>query len=124
MDDGVFDRVQRIVEELHERGIALGDLHHRDVLLGKDGSVFLVDLATAWVLGDRPGRLRHAIFERLRDADRVAVARMRARWTGGDVARAPDLAGPRAAAWHRNGRWLKRLWNRLRKGGQASNWRS
>ncbi len=113
--DDVFERLEEIVASLHARGIAHGDLHHRDVLVSENGSVFLVDLATAVVLGERPGFLRRALFERLRDADLVALARLRARWTGGDVAAAVAAVGPRAAARHARARRLRALWDRVRR---------
>jgi hypothetical protein len=115
VDGSVFDALEAVLDALHGRGIALADLNHRDVLVAADGSVHLVDLATAWLLGERPGGLRRALFDRLRDADRVAAARMRARWTGGDEAGAAARIGPRAAAWHRRGRALRRAWDRLRR---------
>ncbi len=114
VDAEVFDRVQRILDALHARGVALGDLHHRDVLVARDGSVHLVDLATARVAGPRPGPLGRWLFERWRDADRVALARLRARFAGGDPDAAVAAAGARAAAWHRRGRLVKRWLDRLR----------
>ena len=94
--------------------MALADLHHRDVLLGGDDSLYIVDLATAWVLGKRPGPIRKKIFERFCESDRVNLARMRARFTGGDVDTAVASVSPVAAAWHRRGRRVKHLWDRLR----------
>jgi len=109
-----FDRLERIVSGLHERGVALGDLHHRDVLVGEDGTVHLIDLATALVLGHRPGPLRRALFRRFRDQDRVALARLRARYCGGDEDAAIDAVGRRAASRYRRGRRAKAAWDRLR----------
>jgi hypothetical protein len=114
LDDSFFDRVAVILDRLHGRGIALGDLHHRDILVDAEGSAHVVDLATALVLGERPGRLRRAAFERLRDQDRVALARLRARWTGRDEAEAIAGVGAAAAAWHARYRALRRIWDRLR----------
>ena len=114
LDGDVFDAVAAILDDLHRRGVAVADLHHRDVLLAADGSVFLVDLAMAWVLGERPGWIRRTVFRYLCDQDRVALARMRARFTGGDVAAAVAAVGPSAAAWHARGRRLKALLDRLR----------
>lgn len=111
----VFARLDRIIAELHARGVALGDLHHRDVLVSADGSVHVVDLATALVLGDSPGPLRRALFIRWCEADRVAMARLRARFLGEDPDAAVAAVGTRAAARHRRGRWLKSLWDRLRR---------
>jgi hypothetical protein len=114
LDDATFDRVDGIVGALHERGVALGDLHHRNVLVGSDGSLYITDLAMALVLGVRPGRWRRYLFERWRDQDRVALARMRARFTGRDEAEAVAAVGRTAAAWYGRGRGVRRVWDRLR----------
>ncbi len=114
LGDATFDAVAAILDDLHRRGVAVADLHHRDVLLAADGSVFLVDLAMAWILGQRPGRLGRAFFRRLCDQDRVALARMRARFTGRDVAAAVTAVGASAAAWHARGRRLKSALDHLR----------
>ena len=117
-DPACFDRAGAIVQELHRRGIALTDLHHRDLLVADDGGVYIVDLAMAWVLGDRPGRWRRRLFERLREQDCVALARMRARFTGRDPDAAVAEIGGRAATWHRRGRRLKWMLDRLRGRGR------
>jgi len=113
-DDAFFDRLQHRVDGLHARGIALGDLHHRDVLVAADGSIYIVDLAMAWVAGERAGAFRRAIFRRLAVLDRVAVARMRARWTGRDVNAAAATVSSSAAVWHARGRRIKGALSRLR----------
>ena len=112
--EGCFDRLESLVASIHRRGVALADLHQRDVLVGSDGSVHIVDLATAWTLGTRPGRLRRAIFERLCDQDRIAIARMRARCAGQSEDGAIDAMGERAAARYRRGRKLKAALDRMR----------
>jgi hypothetical protein len=114
LDASLFDRLEGIVERLHGLGVALGDLHHRDVLVGEGGTVHVVDLATALVLGERPSRLRRALFAHLATRDRVSLARLRARYTGRDDEKAVAEVGGAAAAWHARGRRLRRLWDRLR----------
>jgi len=109
-----FHRLERILAGLHERGVALGDLHHRDVLLAADGSVHVIDLATAWILGRRPGPVRRSLFRRFRDQDLVALARLRARHGGDDAGAAIDAVGGKAASWYRRGRRVKACWDRLR----------
>lgn len=118
LDPSVFDRLAVMVDELHERGVAAGDLHHRDVLLSTDGSLYMVDLATAWVLGEKPGAIRRYLFARFCESDRVNLARMRARFTGND-AEVMSGVSPSASAWHRRGRRIKGFWNRLRGKGSA-----
>jgi hypothetical protein len=114
VDDALFDRLGAALDELHSRGVALADLHHRDVLLGPDETLYIVDLATAWVLGRRPGPIRRRLFKRFCESDRVNLARMRARFTGGDVDAAVASVSPSAAAWHRRGRRMKSFLDRLR----------
>ncbi|MCW8985532.1 MAG: hypothetical protein OQK55_09330 [Thermoanaerobaculales bacterium] len=114
VDDVLFDRLGAVLDELHSRGVALADLHHRDVLLGADDALYIVDLATAWVLGRRPGPVRRRLFERFCESDRVNLARMRARFTGGDVEAAVASVSTTAAAWHRRGRRMKSFLDRLR----------
>jgi hypothetical protein len=114
LEQEIFDRLALILDELHARGVALSDLHHRDVLLAEDGSLYLVDLATAWVLGKKPSFVRRRLFERFCESDRVNLARMRARFTGGDVEDAVASVSPEAAAWHRRGRRVKGWLDALR----------
>jgi hypothetical protein len=111
---GWAERLAAIVDALHARGVALGDLHSRDVLIDAAGRVHVVDLATALAVGTRPGPLRRWLFERLSDQDRVAVARMRARHAGEDELAAIAAVGERAARWYRRGRFLRHWLDRLR----------
>jgi hypothetical protein len=111
---GWDEGVGRILDALHGRGIALGDLHQRDVLVRSNGDVYVVDLATAVVLGARPGPLRRWLFARFRDQDRIALARLRARHASADEDAAVDAIGGPAARWYRRGRRARRWLDRLR----------
>lgn len=115
IDPRVFSDLESIVDGLHRRGVALGDLHHRDVLVSDRGEVHVVDLATAWILGPRPSPMRRRIFLRLQENDHVAVARLRSRILQG---KEPDLeraVGIEAAHRHARSRRWKGAWNRLRR---------
>jgi hypothetical protein len=114
VDPAVFVELECIVRGLHERGVALADLNHRDVLVGPGPAVHLVDLALACVRGPRSGPLARRLFERARAADLFALARLRARYAGEDRRAAIDAADPRARAWHRRARRIKWCWDRLR----------
>jgi len=108
-------RLRAIVEALHARGIAVGDIHHRDVLVSRRGDVHLIDFAAAWDFGPSPGPIGRALFTRLKDVDRVAMARIEARFLGLPEHEAVvAAAGPRAARRHARGRKLKEAWNFLR----------
>lgn len=110
----VFDSLERTIDGLHRRGVALGDLHHRDVLVSDSGRVVVVDLATAWVLGPRPSPMRRRVFLRLQESDRVNLARMRARFLHGHEADLERDVGAEAARRYRRAQAWKSLWNRLR----------
>jgi hypothetical protein len=114
LDDRIFDTVAETLANLHAHGIAVADLHHRNIVVTADGHPFLLDLAAAWILGKRPGPVRRHIFQRLTELDTLALARMRARWTGGDTEQAVAEHGGPIAVWHRRGRRLKRVLRRLR----------
>lgn len=110
----LFDRLDAVLEALHRRGIAIGDLHHRDVLVDEGGGLTVVDFATAWLAPAGAGRARRAIFRRLAAQDRLAAARLRARFTGVAEAEALAAAGPDAVRRWRRARRIKRVWDRLR----------
>ncbi len=110
----LFDRLDAVVRGLHDRGVAMADLHHRDVLVAEDGGVHVVDLAMAFVLGPRPGWIRRRLFERFCAQDGLSAARLRARFTGGSEDEALAALDPVGLRLWRAGRRIKGLWNRLR----------
>lgn len=114
-----ISRLSEIVAALHARGVALADLHHRDVLVGKDERVHVIDLAAAWTLGGG-GPLRRWLFDLFCAQDLVSVERMRARLDGEDPDEAVAAMGGRGAVWHRRGRRIKSSWNRLRGRGDRT----
>jgi hypothetical protein len=109
-----FDRLDRILAGLHDRGVAIADLHHRDVLIAAGGNVHVVDFAAAYVLGGNPSRFRRRVFARLAAQDQLAAARMRARFTGRSEDEALAKLDPVAVRLWGLGRKLKALWDRFR----------
>lgn len=114
VEDRVFEEVRRILDRLHARGIAIADLHHRNVLVTREGAVYLVDLAAAWLLPPRASRPRRALQRHFEELDGLALARMRARWTGGDIDAAVAAVGGSVVRWHRRGRKAKKFLDLLR----------
>jgi len=109
-----FDRLDRILSGLHAHGVAIADLHHRDVLIGAGGDVHVVDFAAAYVLGANPSGFRRRVFARLSAQDRLAAARMRARFTGRPEDEALAQMDPVAVRLWGVGRKIKALWDRFR----------
>ena len=117
IEPSVFDRLERTVDALHQRGVAVSDLHRGDILLTDDRTVFLIDFALAWTLGETPSRIRRHVFSHLSRLDLIALARIRAHFLGGDVEEAVSGLAGSTVNWHRRGRRIKELWNRLRGRG-------
>ena len=70
----VFDRLDALVAAVHARGIAIGDLHRRNILVDSAGAVGIIDFELAQPVGKGP---RGALARRLQRLDRFAAARQR-----------------------------------------------
>lgn len=110
----VFERLHDILHGLHEAGIAYSDLHLADVLVQPDDRVTLVDLATAFILGPRPGPFRRRVFRRLVLQDEISFVRLRAHIRKEDADEAVRALGPEAAEVHRRNRRIKVRLDRIR----------
>ena len=60
LPDGFFTRLKCLLQQVHERGVVQGDLHHRDVLVGAAGDAWLVDFSTSLCGGAPEGKLETA----------------------------------------------------------------
>ena len=81
------ERVARMLESAHARGVTHGDLHRNNILIAPDGSVTLIDWATACVFGFQPRGLKAWTFREWRSLDVRALAKFKAR-------HAPHLVTP------------------------------
>lgn len=117
VDPALFDRLGETLREIHRRGVALSDLHHRNVLVTAEGP-FLLDLAMG--VRRRGGahllaRLLYRIFRRL---DRVALLRMKRRYVGRLSAEEESFLTEHGGI-HRLGRRLKSVLDAARLGRHA-----
>jgi len=110
----IVDRVGMIVDRLHARGVALGDLHHGDILCSEEGSVWLIDLASAAVLGLKPDRFRRYFFRRMCENDQVALAKLGAKARGENPDTAVARLGGTVYRRYRRHRKIRRIWDVLR----------
>jgi predicted Ser/Thr protein kinase len=74
---GAFDDLDRIIAEAHARGVVLGDVHRRNILVDTDGRVHLVDFEVALDVSRVPGRLLRRTGMTV---DRIGAARQRERF--------------------------------------------
>lgn len=95
--------LQRLVDAMHERGVAHLDLRGRDnVLATTDGRLHLIDFAAAHVSLAGSWR-RRVLFPRLRSIDRSALLKWKRLLTP------EDLTASEQARLRRYGRW-RRFW--------------
>ncbi len=102
----VFDRLDAILAGIHGRGVAISDLHRRNVLIEPPATVHVIDFALSRIARDpqHPGWM----VRRLMELDRHAAARLRARALGLPEPEATGSIG----GFYRAGRRLKRLISR------------
>jgi serine/threonine protein kinase len=104
-----FDRLDRLLEAIHARGVAHGDLHRHDVLAGPGGEPYLVDFSTSVAVSPTSGRLSRFLFRQMCRADLRSAAKLRHRLLAGSGGTVP----PRPALY-RVGRWARRAFHLLR----------
>ena len=111
----LFERLAETLRQLHVRGVALADLHQRDIVVGSSGELAVVDLAAAWVVRPGSGASWAAIFRQLCRQDEIALARIRAHFCGEDERGVLSDLDPAAVARYRAGRRVKSWFDRLRR---------
>src|SRR5262249_15328612 len=99
-----FDALARLLDAVHARGVAHGDLHRHDVLSGPGGEPYLVDWSTSVVVAPGAGLWSRFLFRQMCLADRRSAAKLRRRLLPGG-----DADVPRRPWLERSGRWVKRL---------------
>jgi len=73
-----FQRLQRVVDDIHERGVVHCDLKNRsNIVVTEDLHPYIVDFASAFSREGRCGLFRRFAFERFRHDDQRAVVKAR-----------------------------------------------
>ena len=105
-----FDRLDRLLDDIHARGVAHGDLHRHDVLAGPGGEPYLVDFSTSVVASPGAGALSRFLFRQMCRADRRSAAKLRRRFLPGSDAPVPESSG-----LYRVGGWARRVVHLFRR---------
>lgn len=97
---GAVRELERIVAQMHARGVTHGDLHRGNILLDASGRVWVIDWATACVFGPQRRGLKTWTWREWQALDLRALAKIKARC-------APELLRPEEHRHLANdGSWL------------------
>lgn len=111
LDAEFFERLESLIESIHARGVAHGDLNRSDVIAGGDGRPHVLDFSTA-ILSSRTDRSRRSfLFAQACRIDRRSLAKLRLRF----LPQSSDTV-PQRGRLHRFGRMLKRVYDRTLRG--------
>jgi predicted Ser/Thr protein kinase len=73
-----FERLRDAVNQMHERGVAHGDLRKRNVLIDAERRPYLIDFETA--VADGRGFIRSMLFRKVARVDRITVLKLKRRY--------------------------------------------
>jgi predicted Ser/Thr protein kinase len=78
LEPDVFERVQRVIDGIHERGVSHGDLKRRsNLLLTPEGEIYLIDFAAA-IIGERTARpVSNWLQKEVAQVDNKSVPRLK-----------------------------------------------
>jgi len=107
--DEFFAKLAHLLDSVHRCGVAQGDLHHRDVLVGGDGNPYLVDFSTAVILHPDSGFLKRRLFKAACGSDRRAVLKLKHRHAPRSLTAEELHELNHPPAWYRFGKGLGRL---------------
>ena len=110
--EGFFASLTRLVAEMHERGVAHGDLRNKNILVGPGEQPSLVDFSTAWW---RDPWWRRPLFRLFRLIDRRRLAKTIIKLAPGTLSEKEHASLERLPVFFRLGRlYRKRIYPWLR----------
>ncbi len=105
-----FRQLLGLLETIHRAGVAQGDLHHRDVLVGPESAPYLVDFSTAVFLRPGAGALGRRFFAAACGADRRAALKLARRFAPGLLTSEEMFELDHPPAWYRYGKKMRAWW--------------
>ena len=76
----VFTALSELVERMHQRGVAHGDLHKRNILVSSTDIPYILDFATSLCITEKTGWLKKALFRKMCRIDRLAILKIKVRF--------------------------------------------
>lgn len=113
-----FLRLESVIEELHQAGVAHNDLRNpTNTLITENGEPILVDLVAAFCRGQRWNVINRWIFAKFCQVDRSAITKLKGRVApqliGQNDIVAEQIAGKFGMAMRRLGQTIRRISRRL-----------
>jgi RIO-like serine/threonine protein kinase len=98
-----FSDLERVLEEVHSRGVVHLDLRHKgNILVSERGEPYLIDFNSSFSFGEK-GFLRHFLFPILRWVDYGGMLKLKERV-------APSLMSPEELSFLKRFNLLRKLW--------------
>ena len=109
-----FRELTQLLNSVHRAGVAQGDLHHRDILVGPGGNPYLVDFSTAVILEQASGRFKYRLFRAACGSDRRAALKLTLRHAPRCLTAEERHELSHPPLWYRFGKRLRRSLNAIR----------
>lgn len=106
---GIFLDLERIVRAVHGRGIAHGDIHHRDIIVNGVGESFLIDFATAMRRGRWWNLPKKWLFQQYCRIDLRSVFKLKSRFLKEPLPSREAQFLLREPVLHRMGKWVRKF---------------
>jgi serine/threonine protein kinase len=111
--DGFFAQLLELIQQMHARGVAHGDLKRKDnILVGPGEQPFIVDFGTAYFQREAQSSLRGWLFKFMRQTDYNAWIKHKYRRDYGRLTDT-DRALYRPLPLEVSVRWLRETWRHL-----------
>lgn len=110
-----FRKLLLLLDSVHRAGVAQGDIHHRDVLVGPDNQPFLVDFSTAAFREGSAGSWRQRLFNTACGSDHRAVLKLKHRHAPHSLTEAEHYELAHPPTWYRLGKRIRSLWRAGRR---------
>jgi len=110
-----FPKLLLLLESVHRAGVAQGDLHHRDVLMGPGNEPYLVDFSTAAFREGSERSWRGRLFQIACRTDHRAVLKLKHRHAPHSLSDTEHYELTHPPAWYRLGKRIRSIWRAGRK---------